>query len=306
MVKPDPIRTSVSRLPDSDSLNNHGTLNNASGEECSKTQGVGQESDSERTARELLSASAQVKALEDHSKYRTGILTTVVVVLSLLLGWMVGRAGWNMAVSQAEKQSPEINQEMWSPKEMPQHPAPPRGEGLSNIVKQSYASPVSPPASGPTPASSTPKSNIASVQPAGALVIYERGKMVFQAAPSQATSQAGTSAGLAETEGPETTQSPATRLRDNNLIPVTNGYVITRIVPRYPEEARQQRVQGPVVLNVLVGADGSVLEIQVMSGDPRLALAATDAVRQWHFKPHSFKGKLTDFETHITVNFSLP
>jgi TonB family protein len=268
LVKADPTRTTASLIHDSDSLNNHATSNNASGEDCWKTEGVDQVSDSERTARELLLASAQPKALEKHRNYRTGILTAVVVALSLLLGWMVGRAGWNIPVNQPEKQSPEIHQEVLSATQMPQHSVPPRGEDLSNPFEQRDPTPVSQPAPDSATAPSTPRSNPASVQPDGSLIIHERG--------------------------------------ETNLIPVTNEDVLTRVVPRYPEEARQQRVQGPVVLDALVGTDGSVLEVQVISGDARLAPAATDAVRQWRFKSHTFKGKPTDFETHITVSFSLP
>ena len=60
------------------------------------------------------------------------------------------------------------------------------------------------------------------------------------------------------------------------------------------------------MLDALVGADGSVKELSVISGDPQLVKAATDAVRQWRFKPHQLKGKAVEFETRITVNFALP
>ena len=47
-------------------------------------------------------------------------------------------------------------------------------------------------------------------------------------------------------------------------------------------------------------------KLTVISGDPLLAKAATDAVRQWRFNPHQLKGKAVEFETRITVNFALP
>jgi len=56
----------------------------------------------------------------------------------------------------------------------------------------------------------------------------------------------------------------------------------------------------------LVGADGSVQELKVISGDPLLVQAATEAVRQWRFQPHRSKGESTGFETRITINFLLP
>ena len=86
----------------------------------------------------------------------------------------------------------------------------------------------------------------------------------------------------------------------------TDSYLLQRVDPEYPEEAKQQHVQGPVVLNVLVGRSGLVREAGVISGDPQLAKAATDAVRQWRFNPHKLNGKAVEFETRITVNFALP
>ena len=85
-----------------------------------------------------------------------------------------------------------------------------------------------------------------------------------------------------------------------------NNYLLERVAPQYPEAAKQQHIQGPVVLNVLVGIDGSVKDLSVIGGDPLLAGAATDAVRQWRFKPHQLKGRAVEFETRITVNFALP
>ena len=61
-----------------------------------------------------------------------------------------------------------------------------------------------------------------------------------------------------------------------------------------------------MVLNVLVGTSGLVRETSVVTGDPLLAQAAIEAVRQWRFNPHQLKGKAVEFETRITVNFALP
>jgi TonB family protein len=82
--------------------------------------------------------------------------------------------------------------------------------------------------------------------------------------------------------------------------------VVERVEPQYPEAARQQHLQGPVVLSALVGTDGAVRELKVVSGDPLLAKAATDAVRQWRFRPHRSNDGSVEFETQITVNFALP
>jgi protein TonB len=56
----------------------------------------------------------------------------------------------------------------------------------------------------------------------------------------------------------------------------------------------------------LVGKDGAVEKLSTMSGDPQLATAATDAVRQWRFKPFLRNGSPEEFQTQITVSFRLP
>ena len=86
---------------------------------------------------------------------------------------------------------------------------------------------------------------------------------------------------------------------------VINSYLIKKVEPEYPEQAKQDRVEGPVVLKALVGTDGRVKEVRVLSGDPRLVDAVSKAVRGWLFKPYAPEGKPIEFETQITVNFSL-
>ena len=60
------------------------------------------------------------------------------------------------------------------------------------------------------------------------------------------------------------------------------------------------------MLNVLVAKDGSVQEVNVISGNPELVQAAVEAVKQWRFQPQRVKGNPVEFENQITVNFSLP
>jgi periplasmic protein TonB len=87
---------------------------------------------------------------------------------------------------------------------------------------------------------------------------------------------------------------------------VANDYLLRRVEPQYPEVARRQNVQGPVTLSAVVGEDGEVRSVTVLSGDPALRKAALDAVQQWRFKPFRVNGRATEFATRITVNFRLP
>jgi protein TonB len=143
----------------------------------------------------------------------------------------------------------------------------------------------------------------------GGLVVYEHGKVVFRMGPSERESSSDAEPGVV---APGAIQNAATREDDGSAVPApipapsSNSYLLERVEPLYPEAARQQHIQGPVVLNVLVGRSGLVREAGVISGDPQLAKAATDAVRQWRFNPHKLNGKAVEFETRITVNFALP
>jgi TonB family protein len=77
------------------------------------------------------------------------------------------------------------------------------------------------------------------------------------------------------------------------------------VKPDYPLLARQMRVQGSVILKALIGRDGIIQNLRVVSGPHMLASAAEDAVRQWHFKPHLEGSEAVETEAKITVNFTI-
>jgi anaerobic magnesium-protoporphyrin IX monomethyl ester cyclase len=70
--------------------------------------------------------------------------------------------------------------------------------------------------------------------------------------------------------------------------------VETKVIPPYPAEAVSQHVHGEVALDVTLNDDGTVKGVRVIEGDPLLSRAATDAVKQWKFRPHSEHGKLVN------------
>jgi len=77
------------------------------------------------------------------------------------------------------------------------------------------------------------------------------------------------------------------------------------VKPDYPLLARQMKVQGSVILKALIGRDGIIQNLRVVSGPRILASAAEDAVRQWHFKPHLEGSEAVETEAKITVNFTI-
>jgi protein TonB len=88
--------------------------------------------------------------------------------------------------------------------------------------------------------------------------------------------------------------------------PKANVRILKRVEPEYPEAARQQRIQGLVVLEATVGKDGDVQQLAVISGNPMLATAASAAVLKWRFKPVVQNRRAVQFQTRIRVDFVLP
>lgn len=87
--------------------------------------------------------------------------------------------------------------------------------------------------------------------------------------------------------------------------PDTHDVVAHSVRPGYPMLARQMKVEGSVILLALIGRDGLIQDLRVLSGPPILSNAAQDAVRQWHFKPHFQGGEAVETQARITVNFTI-
>ena len=85
----------------------------------------------------------------------------------------------------------------------------------------------------------------------------------------------------------------------------TSAMVSRSVRPNYPLLARQMKVQGSVILQALIGKDGIIQNLSVVSGPHILASAAQDAVRQWHFKPHLEGTEAVETQAKITVNFTI-
>ncbi len=197
------------------------------------------------------------------------VLTALIVTLALLLGWMLGYKGWGkMAGGDKTPPRTAVSTGPAAPAanetSVPTVPAPlPVKAGPEPVVTNSKAAGTSP----------------------GELVVYEKGKVVFQEKPAPA----------------RVPSRPA-------QVPFSaaNSLLIERVEPQYPEQARQAHVQGVVVLAVEVNEKGAVQELRPLNGDPQLAAAAAAAVRQWRFRPYAPGGQPLSFQTQVTVDFKLP
>lgn len=131
----------------------------------------------------------------------------------------------------------------------------------------------------------------------GSLRVFDNGKEVFrQSASGDAPARPKQGSGMQRAASivPERVSSAG----DNS--------VLHRVEPEYPESARQAKIQGPVVLDVQIGPNGGVQQMNLISGQPLLAQAARDAVQQWRFRPRVVDGRAVTMQTRITLNFRLP
>jgi TonB family protein len=103
--------------------------------------------------------------------------------------------------------------------------------------------------------------------------------------------------------GQETNQGASAATTPSQFI--SAGYIIKKVQPVYPKEAKAKGMQGTVVLSATIAADGTVKDIKVESGDQFLRQAAVDAVSQWRYAPYRVEGVAVDVKSNISVNFSL-
>jgi periplasmic protein TonB len=95
----------------------------------------------------------------------------------------------------------------------------------------------------------------------------------------------------------------------NSPLPRSEGVMaaalIYKVQPQYPAVARAIHLAGTVYVRAIIATDGSVRQLEVISGSPILANAALQAVRQWRYQPTRLNGETVEVETLITVHFVL-
>ena len=194
--------------------------------------------------------------------YPTLILTLLVIGVALLLGWMYGRPRWQDSSPTAQAVSSASSHQT----DLPSQTVPADNAGTQaksperKVVSRSSETPPSP-----------------------GLVVYDKGKVIYQASALK---------------------TPIPTIPKISSA-IAGGLVVSKIGPDYPDEAQQGQIEGPVKLEITVSDTGRVQNVTVESGDPLLAKAAVAAVRQWRFRPYAPQGQSTPFRTSVTVKFSL-
>ena len=216
----------------------------------------------------------------------TAVLGVAVLVCALLLGVLLGRhLGVRDAKAHKRSAAPVVAVAT------PTGSNPTSQESAGNHQMQRS-----------TPTSSVHGATAARVPPGG-LLVSENGKEVFRMSPAQIPSDHATDEEAINVER-------ASSVEPEKIVELTptaaESILMRRVEPEYPAAARDGRVQGAVVLDVHIGANGAVQDVEVVSGAPLLAQASTEAVKQWRFKPRAVNGRPAEMETRVTLNFRLP
>ena len=159
------------------------------------------------------------------------------------------------------------------------------------------ASSVSTTASATPPARNPVTNTGAAAAKPDELVVYDHGKVIFRMKPAEKSGE------------PVVAAAQNTRLKEPPvwLAPdLAEPRLRHRVEPAYPAAAREAHRAGDVVLELLVGEDGSVITTRVISGDSLLSSAALDAVRHWQYEPYRHDQHPVQFQTDVTLRFSLP
>ena len=82
--------------------------------------------------------------------------------------------------------------------------------------------------------------------------------------------------------------------------------LVYKVAPVYPPLARQARIQGTVILRIIINKLGEVRDTQLVNGHPMLAPAAVEAVKKWRYIPYESDGESMEVQTDVQVIFRLP
>lgn len=150
------------------------------------------------------------------------------------------------------------------------------------------------PPSAPAPAPAAPPSQPA---PSGLTVSDARGTEPVRPNRPLPTDGEYTSARASLDSSEMPVNVPASVMQEN---------LVTSRVPAYPEAARADGVEGPVVMQALISKRGTVDRLHVIQGDPLLRGAASQAVSKWQYRPYTVNGHPVEVATTVRVEFKLP
>jgi protein TonB len=104
---------------------------------------------------------------------------------------------------------------------------------------------------------------------------------------------------------PTTTETQVKRARVIRMTTINPAMLIHRVEPIYPFLPKQIHREGRVELRAIIGTDGTIQSLQVVSGDPMFLNSAIEAVQQWRYRPTILNGQPVEIDTYITVVYTL-
>lgn len=113
----------------------------------------------------------------------------------------------------------------------------------------------------------------------------------------------GSSSAAQQATAAATPSSSPTHLRVSPDVAQKN--IITKVPPHYPLKAKKRHIAGDVLLGYTISRKGKVEDLKVVSGDPILARAASDAVRRWKYRPFLLNGEPVEVETTTKIIFRM-
>jgi TonB family protein len=242
----------------------------------------------------------------------TIVLGTLAILATIALSFLIGsRIGWLRPSASQTSQSIQANSSLTQTTES--------GALKSNGSKSSVGTKTR------TTSAASAKSTGTSASTAsdGELVVYEKGKLIFRMKPApnnsgQPKNQPSKSESIQQDNHEIVEASSTTRIdrtKPAEIKPVTAVWIspakaetrlLSRTEPHYPPQALAAHRAGNVVLEVHVAEDGTVTNIRTLSGDPLLVGAATEAVRNWRYQPYRQHDHPSQFQTDVTLSFTLP
>jgi TonB family protein len=239
----------------------------------------------------------------------TLLLAALLILIAIGFSFMIGsRVGWLGKPQEAASASPAMRA------------ATPALPVVPPALPVSVASPEPAPRKDAAKHEAEKKTDQPSAH-SDELVVYQKGKVIFRM-PTAAPVNDGPSSPAPESAPPadSTSDHPDPQAANRLSLPSSSSSLsavwlapdeadsrlLNRVEPEYPPDAIAAHRSGNVKLEVLVAADGTVSSVQTLSGDPLLASAAAQAVRNWRYEPYRAHEQPSPFQTDVTLTFSLP
>jgi TonB family protein len=234
----------------------------------------------------------------------TLIVGTLAILATIAVSFLIGsRIGWLRTTASNSQISQPVPANSTAAEPIKSADATTKSDGTKHVAAKS--------------ATATSGKSTATAE-SGELVVYERGKVIFRLKPAPAKPN-----GAENQVNPDSTRPASIRDSDAiikasstaKLAPAQNVWLspekaearlLSRTEPQYPPEALADHRAGDVVLEVQVAEDGSVASVRTLNGDPILAAAAAEAVRNWRYQPYRLRDQAARFQTDVTLSFALP